>query len=276
MTPWQGRLDLVFARQGDRTILRHCHSEAPFKMQRPFYPEGPAICHGAMLHTAGGLVGGDRLHQTITLEPEAEAVLTTVSAGKVYRSTGEAAIQEVDIHLGPGSRLAYLPLETILFQSAILQQRLKIHLAPGAQWFGWEMQRFGRTARGERFTEGFWRSAVEIYDTHDRPLWIDRQQFRGDPQRWQGLNGLDGQPVIATLSAFGEDCGEDLLRAIRDRLPASFPQGEGGCSTIEGGIIVRYRGASVHEARHWFMAIWQILRENQKQPVPLSSRLWSR
>lgn len=81
---WQGRLGVCYSRYQGQTCQRLTEVQAPFKLQRPFYPEGKHRCHGVVLHTAGGLVGGDRLELHATLEPGAEALLTTVAATKIY------------------------------------------------------------------------------------------------------------------------------------------------------------------------------------------------
>ena len=44
--------------------------------------------------------------------------------------------------------LEWLPQETILFNGAIYRQDLRVELATGASWLGWEITRFGRSARG--------------------------------------------------------------------------------------------------------------------------------
>ena len=65
---WHGKLNLVYADRLNSTQLIYSHNQAPLKVQRPFYPEGAKICHSVMLHTAGGVVGGDRLSSNIHLQ----------------------------------------------------------------------------------------------------------------------------------------------------------------------------------------------------------------
>lgn len=57
---WYGKLNLVYADRERKTQLIYNHQQAPLKVQRPFYPEGEKVCHSVILHTAGGVVGGDR------------------------------------------------------------------------------------------------------------------------------------------------------------------------------------------------------------------------
>ena len=85
---WHGRLNLVYANRDGSTQIIHNQMQAPLKVQRPFYPEGKEICHSVILHTAGGVVGGDRLSSNFHLEPNAQALITSATASKIYRSTG--------------------------------------------------------------------------------------------------------------------------------------------------------------------------------------------
>ncbi|MFP4412959.1 MAG: urease accessory protein UreD, partial [Coleofasciculus sp.] len=59
-TEWQGSLELVYADDQSKTRLVRDRITSPLKVQRPFYPEGQGVCHTVVLHTAGGIVGGDR------------------------------------------------------------------------------------------------------------------------------------------------------------------------------------------------------------------------
>ncbi|HEY9831932.1 MAG TPA: hypothetical protein V6D26_15215, partial [Stenomitos sp.] len=66
---WHGSLQLAYAHDHKGTQLTHAQGQAPLKVQRSFYPEGSAVCHSVVLHTAGGMVGGDSLSQSIHLSP---------------------------------------------------------------------------------------------------------------------------------------------------------------------------------------------------------------
>lgn len=176
---WHGSLNLVFAKVQKKTGLIYNWVQAPLKVQRPFYPEGAEVCHSVVLHTAGGIVGGDRLDLNFQLQQEAKALITTAAASKIYRSNGLQARQTIGMQVDADACLEWLPQETIVFNGAIYRQDLKVELAPKATWLGWEITRFGRSARGERFLQGEWRSNTEVWQ-QGIPLWIDRQWLPGN------------------------------------------------------------------------------------------------
>ena len=58
---WQAQLTLAFQQRGLRTTLGHCAHHGPLlQVQQPFYPEGEAVGHVAILLCAG--VWPDRLN----------------------------------------------------------------------------------------------------------------------------------------------------------------------------------------------------------------------
>ena len=109
-TPWQGELDLIFTYQENQTKLTHAKTIAPYRVQRAFQnPDGS--CQVVMLHTAGGMVSGDRLTATINIGDRAAALLTTATAGKIYRSTvclNQARSNKI-VSWGSHSRRALFP-----------------------------------------------------------------------------------------------------------------------------------------------------------------------
>lgn len=58
----------------------------PLRVQRPFFPEGPDVLHMYLLHPPGGLVGGDYLAIQVSAIDQARVLVTTPSAGKLYRN----------------------------------------------------------------------------------------------------------------------------------------------------------------------------------------------
>lgn len=261
-TSWCGSLNLVFAHDQGTTQLVHNQVQAPLKVQRPFYPEGREICHGVVLHTAGGVVGGDRLSLNLHLKSNAQALVTTAAAGKIYRSQRDEAKQTIKIQIDEGACLEWLPQETIVFNRAIYRQDLRVELAANSTWLGWEITRFGRSARGERFLEGNWRSHTEVW-RQGQPLWIDPQWLQGGAAMLDSPHGLAGYPVVGSFAWMGQAASTELVDKARNLWTASAAKGasgETGVTRLIEGLLCRYRGTSTVEARRWFVAVWQLIR----------------
>jgi urease accessory protein len=272
---WQGSLQLKFSHRHGKTQLIHERVQAPLKVQRPFYPEGEAVCHSILLHTAGGIVGGDRLSQSIHLEPNTHALLTTAAASKIYRSNGQEARQTINIQVDAGACLEWLPQETIVFNGAIYRQDLRVELAPGANWLGWEITRFGRSARGEKFLQGEWRSHTEVWQ-QGQPLWIDRQWLPGGDETFNSPHGLAGLPVVASLAWVGQAISPEIIEKARMLWSAQERHGEAGVTQLISGLLCRYRGSSTVEVRNWFTDVWQLLRLSLLGRPVTKPRVWQR
>lgn len=271
---WQGKLALVYRVQNGSTLVSHAFARAPFKVQRPFYPEGSAVCHSTVLHTAGGIVGGDRLSQNLHLHSQSHALVTTATAGRVYRSPDEFSEQVTQISLEAGSILEWLPQELIIFNGAQYRQQMRVDMAAGAHFFGWELHRMGRTAREERFERGQVRSQVEIW-REGKPLWIDRQHLQGGEELIASPNGLARNAVIATAVYIGQPLTPNTRDRLRGDWESGNYRGQGGItSTLDGGLLARYRGPSTAEARAWFAEIWGILRPTYARREVVIPRVW--
>jgi urease accessory protein len=267
---WHGKLNLVYADRQGATQLIYNHQQAPLKVQRPFYPEGEKVCHSVILHTAGGMVGGDRLSSNIHLQPQAQALITTAAASKIYRSNGLQARQTIQMQVDAGACLEWLPQETILFNDAIYRQDLRVELATGASWLGWEITRFGRSARGEKFLQGEWRSHTEIWQ-QGVPLWIDRQWLRGNEDIFHSPHGLAGKPIVGSLVWVGGAVSGEIVEKTRSLWNG---EGEAGVSRLQHGLLCRYRGYSTSEVRNWFIDVWQMLRVSFLNRGNCIPRVW--
>jgi urease accessory protein len=275
---WQGQLQLTYRYwQGKTQAIEH-QGTAPLKVQRSFYPESAAICHNTILHTAGGVVGGDRLSIDIDLQSRSRAVITTAAAAKIYGSNGSLAAEQIVQNVGENACLEWLPQETIIFDGALFDRHLRVNLAATASWLGWEIDRFGRTARGERFTHGIWRSATEVY-RQGKPVWIDRQVLSGN-ETIDRPNALAGYPIVGTLAWIGatslapEDPTRDKNLVIAARSLFDGEPSKIGVTRLTEGILCRYRGDSTTEVRRWFTAVWHLLRHTLLNSPPIHLRVW--
>ncbi len=270
---WHGKLNLVYAQHQGKTQVIHTQVKAPLKVQRPFYPEG-GICHSVVLHTAGGIVGGDRNGLSFHLQPNAQTLITTATASKIYRSNGLQALQNIQMQVDSNACLEWLPQETIVFDGAIYRQNLHVELAPGAKWLGWEITRFGRTARGERFLGGDWKSYTEVWQ-QGMPLWIDRQWLPGGEKIIDSPHGLAGFPIVGSLAWIGQGVEPEIVEKARVLFP-KHSSNQGGVTRLPTGLLCRYRGSSTTEVRNWFTEVWQLLRLLFLERSICPPRVWQR
>ena len=173
-----GRAEIGFVCRDGVTRLAHLYQRTPLRVMfpRPGAGDPPTA---VLVTTSGGLVAGDRMGIDIEVAAEAEAVVTTQAAEKVYRSTGAECRIEIALRADAGSWLEYMPQETILFQSARLRRRTRIERAAGARVMAGEITVFGRKAHGEVVSEGFLRDAWEVR-RDGRLVWADALRLAGD------------------------------------------------------------------------------------------------
>lgn len=269
---WSATLDLRYERRAGRSVLASRAHHGPLRVQRPLYQEGEGVCQTIVIHPPGGIVGGDRLAIDVGVAAGAHALLTTPGASKWYRSIGPDARQRVNLALDTGAVLEWMPLESIVFDGARVDQRLRVDLAEGARYVGWDITCFGRTASGERFAHGRLRQRTEVY-RGARPLFVEHADVEGGSRILESKAGLAGRTVSALMLAAGFDASRDLIAALR-----SVTVGEqdlAGLTTLPQVAIARYLGHSAHAARDWFTRLWRVLRPVMLERDAQPPRIWS-
>ena len=255
---WQARLGLRFSRREAATILSHREHSGPLRVQKPLYPEGAAVCQVIILHPPSGVAGGDELEIDARVERGAHALLTTPGAGKWYCSSGAWASQALYSAVEDGGLLEYLPQETIVFNGARARLTATVDLAVGARFIGWDVLCFGRRACGERFDRGALRLETRVQQA-GRPIWLERGQLEGGGELLDSSAGLAGFSVSGTLLAVGPGMGTDLLAGCR-KISVLEAGARHGVTQLPDILVARYLGHSSEAARHWFAALWRLLR----------------
>ncbi|WP_040693256.1 urease accessory protein UreD [Pseudaminobacter salicylatoxidans] len=170
-----------------------------------------------LINTSGGLTGGDRLRWEVGVETGASAVVTTQACERIYRSAGGESLVSSTLMAAKGTRLAWLPQETILFNGAVLSRKLDVDVAADAEVLISEATLFGRQAMGE---------TVEEAHFHDR--WrvrvggrlVHAEDFRLGPKVADQLGKAavaGGARAVATVLLIAADAERRLARA-RDTL----------------------------------------------------------
>lgn len=275
---WDAGLRVELVRRQGCTRLVHSRHWGPLRVQRPFYPSDSGECHLYLLHPPGGMVTGDRLAITVNLAEAAHALLTTPSAGKIYRGNDSAVaqIQTVDCQVSGDSYLEWLPQETIVFNGARGEIATRVNLDEGARCAVWDIVCLGRPASGETFDAGYMNQSLEITRA-GRPLYRERNHFEGGSDLLSAPWGLHGCPVAGSflLTVATE---REQISALREQLNSLAGSSAAkeliGVSDLGGLVAIRYIGHSTERCRAVFTAAWRILRPPVCGLDAVEPRIW--
>lgn len=263
---WQARLELGFAHRHGKTVLAERRHSGPLTVQRPFYPEGE-VCHLYILHPPGGVVAGDCLAISVAAASGSTALVTTPAAGKFYRSDGELARQQVVLTVAAGAALEWLPQETIVYEGARVATGVRLELAAGARFIGWEILAFGRPAANEGFSLGEVAMNWQIFRAgqlfYRERLLIDAQAFAA---QW----GLQGQSACGTLFAYPATVQQ--LAAVQALIGDSAGQ---GVTLIDDVLICRALDNRADRLRDFFQQVWRVLRPAVLGREACAPRIWA-
>ena len=276
---WQASIDLTFAKGVRGTRLIRSKHQGPLYTQKPFYPEGEALCHLYLLHPPGGIVSGDHLKIQLNLLAEAQALVTTPGASRIYRARHHLPVQRqtISARLSPGASIEWFPMETIVFDAACVELDTQIYLSADSHFTGWEITCFGLPASGHGFQQGSFKQRYAIY-SDGVPVFIDQLTI-DDENR---ITFLSGQASMRdfTVSGFivlGPFCDKTVPQT--DRLYAAVENlscdGVFGISLVGEFFIGRYLGHRADEARELFSAWWKELRPLLLNRPARPPRIWA-
>jgi urease accessory protein len=272
---WTAALELGFASDGGATWLARRAHRGPFLVQRPFFPEGRAVCHVYLLHPPGGLVGGDELRLELRVDAGAHTLVTTPAAGKAYRTLGPAARQTHLLSVETGGALEWLPQETILYDGCNLELDTRVELAAGARLFAAETLAFGLPARGGTFARGSCRQGFELR-REGVPIFVERGRFEGGAAGQRACWGLAGAAVLTSIVAAPAPA-DSTLEALRAVAVAGADRERAGVTVLGDRevLVVRHLGARAEEARAFIQAAWRLVRPALLGRRALTPRIWA-
>jgi urease accessory protein len=197
-----GLLELGLVRRGGVTRVEHQYQRAPLHVYRPIQLDAnrPDMAFIFLQQFGEGFVHGDRCRIDIDCGPGTAVHVTTLAATNVYRADRNFATQLVNLHVGYGAILEYLPGALVPFRASRLFQRTCLTADPDSTVIFGELLLPGRVARGERHAyELFW-AETEACDAGGNLLFAD--VLRIAPREANGPSSigiLGGHDVVATL-----------------------------------------------------------------------------
>jgi len=222
-----------------QSVLTRTFARSPLKLLTP-----RTYDHSARLVTStfgGGLVSGDSIDMRLRVGPGASCVLTTQSAGKVYRSIGATCRQTTTATVGDDALLVVMPDPLYCFADARYEQRQRFDLASSGNLVWLDILTSGRRARGESWAFQTFASRTDVTVAGQlrirEVLRLDRDDpFASISERLGGFTCYATLVMIGPkLSAACDQAGQAAggLPPRRDaRLLATT-------SSIDGGLLMR-------------------------------------
>ena len=237
-------------RQADGLTHRGAlHESGSLRVRFPS-PEGEGLS-AVFVNTAGGIAGGDRFDIDIAAGEGARLTLTSAAAEKVYRAENSGAAVNIALKAHAHAHLAWLPQETILFDRARVRRHIDIDLAESASLLFCEIVVFGRTAMGERMSQGEFLDCWRMRRA-GRLVFAENIHLDGD------IGEKLAKPAVANGgSAIGAALivpGDEALVARIRKLSESF-RGEVGISAWNGFAMARFCAQDAASLRADMMAV---------------------
>ncbi|GGH06531.1 urease accessory protein UreD [Alsobacter metallidurans] len=256
-----GVIQARFAPTGRGTRVMALREAGGYRLKFP----KAAACEAVLINTGGGMTGGDRLDVSLTLDADAQAVITTQSAEKIYRSDGAAAEIAVDIAIAEAGQLSWLPQEAILFSGSRLRRRLRVAMAASARLTLAETVVFGRVAAGETLGEGLFDDRWEIR-RDGRLVFAEAVRLDGAIAATLARPALGGGArAVATVVHLAPDAERRIEEA---RAALDGAQSDCGASAWNGMLCVRLAAEAPAVLRADMAAF---LSRFQSGPLP---RVW--
>lgn len=273
---WRAELELAYRRRDGRTVPVTRRHAGPLRVLKALRPEGDAVLHEIVVHPPGGLVGGDTIAIDIRADEGAEVLMTTPGATKWYRARTVdpvgPALQSLRVRAGPGSRVEWLPLESIVFDGARAHWDAEIDLSGDGGYIGVDLVCLGRPAAGERFEHGSvgWRTIVR---RDDRECFFEQVRIEGGSRAMDAPAGLAGFPACGTLLAVPPTRvqTEDCLAA----LAGMHEEASLAITALPGVVVARWRGDEVQHGWRALRAAWARLRPAFAGRAPCAPRIWA-
>jgi len=264
-----GRMVLSGSEKGTRIV--DVFQRSPIRIMFP-RSGGSAVEEAVLINTAGGIAGGDRLECSVTALANASIAVTSQAAEKVYRALSEPARITTKLKACEAAKLAWLPQETIVFNSGRLSRETEIELSSGAELLALEWLVLGRAAHGEEMVGGHITDSWRV-KKDGRLIWADT--FRLTDEMFPHLHRralLSNYKAIGTLIYFGP-CLDTRLEFLRD-IARSL-----GChcaaTSVGGLLIVRFAAEGSSDLRH---ALCSLLHQFNRElgPGPFRvPKMWS-
>ncbi|MGD1863896.1 MAG: urease accessory protein UreD [Phormidesmis sp.] len=236
------------------------------------------------MNTSPGLLAGDVLRMSLTLEEGSSLLLADQAATKVHTMPLDGPLDKrlakvhYEIEVGDRATLEFLPEPLILFTDSALKQTTDITLHPSAGLTWGEIILPGRLARGERYQFQEYLSRVQIKLDDDTVWFVEAVKLLGKTNPFAHSELFASGSVLGSLilALPQEMATRENLTVVSqqiDRLSETSAMLEVASSVLPGerGLFVRAIASTTRDLQSAFKAAANCIRHLRNQsPLPYS------
>jgi urease accessory protein len=260
-----GLLELTMGRHGGATRVERHYQRVPLHVYRPIYLDErrPDMAFLFVQQFGEGLVQGDRYRIDIDCAAGSATHITTQAATNVFGARDNFATQQVNLRVGAGAVLEYLPDPVVPYRGSRLFQRTSMAVDPEATVILGEVLLPGRVAHREAHAYDVYWAETEARRPDGTLLFADvlRLGLRGgETPRSIGLLGsYDVLAALFVLSTARES--SDLVELLRASL-APCSEVTTGVTELpnRSGVAVKFLGPSSKPVQAALRTAWNAAR----------------
>lgn len=211
-----GELELGISVSGGKSIATSQFHTRALKVIRAHYLDDSGQVYYIIVNPGGGYVGGDAYRMKFSVADGASALITDQSAAKVYRTPGDFVVQNMELNVGDGAVLEYIPDQLILYRDADFRQRITANVHPNGSLFLSDIITPGWSPDGGQFLYEQAHLLNEVY-MDGEPVLIDNMRINplGSEFGEEKDFFMGGRTHVATAICFDPGLNDELLDKIR-------------------------------------------------------------
>lgn len=276
--PEMGRLELLVAVRGDKSVAAHQFHRGALRVLRPHYlDDSGQVCY-VVVNPGGAYLGADLYVMEVEVADRAKLLLTTQSATKIYRTPGSFAEQRMRLRLGEGAELELAPDQLIAYREASYRQNTHITMHPTSSLVMSEVITPGWSPDGASFRYEELRLRTEVWvESSGRKglLALDNLLIRPPTHDVTGMGFMEGFSHVGSLIVADRRVDQalvDELHVLTGRHEAYT--GVSLTATVDGmsGLVLRSLSNSTEELNRLLGACSALLRQRWRGTAPLDLR----
>lgn len=274
----RGELGLSIAQQDCVSYAVRQTHKGYMRVLRPHYMDDSGQVYYTSINPGGGYFGGDDYRVDLYVGKNASLLFTDQSATTVYKTPDDYCLQEVNVALGPGAVLEYVPSQLIVYRNATFHQHLRVDMDPTASLLYTEIVTPGWSPDQELFQydEVRVRAAINV---DGEPAVLDNLLVRPgktSPQR-SSLLFLEDKTHLGMLTAVDRRVDKETISEVRDVLEraeyrARTPVQWAATRTDGPGLALRILGTHTDDIKMLLYAVANHLRSTWRGQPPLTLR----